>query len=589
MKKIVFLLTSAFLLATSCQTSEFDDAVVTDSISFRSQIDTRVEGNLFVDGDKIGVTAFSDSALSNVYAEGVEYSYSDKCFTSDTPITYVVNGGKEYVFYAVYPYQEILSGEFTFSVACDQSIDDSYTMSDLMVAKTVATSSKEPTLTFSRCLSQIVVNVTNQDGEPLDDAVVCVNGYTDVNINFVEDTYSAVGEIQNITAADNGDGSFKVVFPSQTIYSTDDFVTVEYNGECETHRPDDDYVLVSGNSYIYNVVIDTAKDVYQYADKEVTMRVEESAGAPKPVHLIIVGDGYVADDYIEGAKFDQDVETAITAFFGLEPFATYKDYFRVSTVAAYSEESGATVESYMPYDSQPAQTRNTVFSSILEGGYSTGVDCDYDTVFDYAKLVPGVTETELQETTVIVLINLDVYAGTCMMEAYGRSVSMCPAGESTLPTIVQHEAGGHGFGRLLDEYRYYDESLPSSSKQFIVSWRGVDPYFGYNISTTDITSVVHWNQYFDLEGYEDVGLYEGGYLYYYDVWRPESISCMEDNRSYYNAPSREAIVQRIFTSAGLTFDFDDFVSKDVIKSDPYAAQTRAVTDFRPLGAPIFVE
>ena len=327
-----------------------------------------------------------------------------------------------------------------------------------------------------------------------------------------------------------------------------------------------------------------------YVDGEVRLIMEECAGAPQPVHLIFTGDGFIEEDYNDGGAFDQALETAVNAFFSLEPYASYKDYFRVSAVAAYSQERGATVKSNMT--GCKAQTRNTVFSSTLDGGNSTGIGCNYDRVFSYALKVPGVTDAELDNTTVFVLINLDVYAGTCMMMATGRSVSMCPTG-SSFGKVVTHEGGGHGFGRLLDEYRYYNESLPVDNQNLINSWRASDPYFGYNISLTGDRELVHWKHYFDIAGYEAVGMYEGAYLYNMGAWRPEYISCMEDNRPYYNAPSREAIVRRIMKASGSTFDFDDFLAKDaraLSSGVAMAAQAPAVPyDFVPLAPPVLID
>ena len=150
-----------------------------------------------------------------------------------------------------------------------------------------------------------------------------------------------------------------------------------------------------------------------------------------------MGDGFVADDYVAGGAFDKAVETAVEAFFSVEPYPTYRDYFRISTVAVYSQERGATVLKDM--SGCKAQTRNTAFSATLEGGNSTGTSCDYEKVFSYAQKVPGVTDASLKNTTVLLLINLDVYAGTCMMEMTGRSVSMCPMGKSSFEAVVSHE------------------------------------------------------------------------------------------------------------------------------------------------------
>ncbi len=100
-----------------------------------------------------------------------------------------------------------------------------------------------------------------------------------------------------------------------------------------------------------------------------------------------------------------------------------------------------------------------------------------------------------------------------------------------------------------------------------------------------------WKLYFSTPGYEAVGLYEGAMLYTRGVWRPEKVSCMEDNRPYFNAPSREAIVRRIFRISGTNFDFNTFVSKDRIKSDN-TAQTAGIRGWRvpekfiPLAPPV---
>lgn len=303
-----------------------------------------------------------------------------------------------------------------------------------------------------------------------------------------------------------------------------------------------------------------------HTDGEARLYSAESAGAAKPVHLVFIGDGFIEEDFIDGGAFDKAVDRAVDALFGLEPFKSYKDYFRISTVAAYSQERGATVKNDMT--NCKAMTRNTAFSATLEGGNTTATSCNYEKVFSYAKKVSGVTEEVLRNTTVFLLINLDVYAGTCMMEYSGRSVSMCPMGKSTFGPIVCHEGGGHGFGRLLDEYRYYDSQLPIEQKESIEYWRGGDPYYGYNISFTNDRNKVHWKHFFNIPGYEAVNTYEGACLYEFGVWRSEYISCMHDNRLYYDAPSREAIVRRIMRASGSTFDLNAFVAKDIIKSDP---------------------
>jgi hypothetical protein len=273
----------------------------------------------------------------------------------------------------------------------------------------------------------------------------------------------------------------------------------------------------------------TTGDGGAYKDGEISTYQMESAGAAKPIHLVFMGDGFIEDDYQEGGAFDQAVEAAVEALFKVEPYATYRNYFRVSTVAVYSQERGATVLKDM--STVKVQTRNTAFSATLEGGKSTGTSCNYDKVYSYALKVPGVTEEVLKNTTVFLLINVDAYAGTCAMELGGRSVSMCSMGKDSFKPVVIHEGGGHGFGRLLDEYMYTTSNLPEETKDQITYWRGYDPYYGYNIDLTGDKSKVHWAHYFSRAGYEAVGMYEGACLYTMGVWRPEVISCMDDNRA----------------------------------------------------------
>lgn len=333
----------------------------------------------------------------------------------------------------------------------------------------------------------------------------------------------------------------------------------------------------------------TTGDGGAYKDGEVSLYQAESAGAPKPIHLIFMGDGFIEEDYTEGGAFDQAVETAVNAFFSVEPYPTYKDYFRISTVAVYSQERGATILKDM--NTVNKQEKNTAFGATLEGGTSTGTSCNYDKVFSYAMKVPGVSMESLENTTVFLLINVNAYAGTCMMEYGGRSVSMCPMGKDSFEAVVSHEGGGHGFGRLLDEYRYTQSELPNDIKSQIKSWRSKDPYYGYNIDITGDRTQVHWAHYFDRDGYEAVDMFEGACLYYYGAWRPEYISCMEDNRPYYNAPSREAIVRRIMKASGKTFNMDDFISKDKIRSYSGAPETKSdyvSQPFVPFAPPVLV-
>lgn len=47
------------------------------------------------------------------------------------------------------------------------------------------------------------------------------------------------------------------------------------------------------------------------------------------------------------------------------------------------------------------------------------------------------------------------------------------------------------------------------------------------------------------------------------IWHSEIISCMDDNRLYFNTISRQLIVERIKTIAGKPFVIEEFFAKDI--------------------------
>ncbi len=103
---------------------------------------------------------------------------------------------------------------------------------------------------------------------------------------------------------------------------------------------------------------------------------------------------------------------------------------------------------------------------------------------------------------------------------------------------------------------------------------------------------VLWQHFIGLNDYPKVGLYEGGSGYLHGVWRSELISCMIDNRFYFNAPSRELIVKRIKSLAGETYSFEDFLARDVnVDNTPKVtgARTASVQIMPPTAPPMLID
>ena len=215
-------------------------------------------------------------------------------------------------------------------------------------------------------------------------------------------------------------------------------------------------------------------------------------------------------------------------------------------------------------------------------------------VINWVKQIPGITDEVLRNSAIGVISNANVYAGTCAMYSDGVSISMIPYlrssgnNSTSFTNVLVHEMGGHGFGRLADEYMYYDEVAPQSKIAQVINSQTKWDYPTYlNISVYPEQSKSPWAHFEGLEDYSHVGLFEGGSLYFKGLWRPEQISCMDDNRKYYNSPSRFYIVKRILEVAGEVEPFshnyspmqkaqkmqkvmERFLERDVQKTDPTA-------------------
>lgn len=332
----------------------------------------------------------------------------------------------------------------------------------------------------------------------------------------------------------------------------------------------------------------SAKDAY--SDGEYMVYMESTK--PNPAYLFFTGDGYKAESFKYGGDFDKDVNEAIEAFFEIEPYKSYKEYFTVYKIAAYSNQTGVTNLAENSY-------RDTKFKVQWDGKTtSLNMTDSGDKVFDFCKTIPGISDTQLKNGAVGIVVNADIYAGTCITFSNGKSVSMIPYlrnssnKTTTFKNVVQHEMGGHGFGRLADEYQNSTEKITDEEKESLLSWQQ-SGYFR-NVSVVAQMDKSPWANFKGLSGYSHVGMYEGGYYYKQGVWRPEVISCMEDNRSYYNSPSRYFIVERIMNIAGETFTLDKFIQKDVVKTDTTEATengTKSLVwdEFVPLGKPILIK
>lgn len=334
-------------------------------------------------------------------------------------------------------------------------------------------------------------------------------------------------------------------------------------------------IIISNDRYNLSdsiFIIQEGSDIKYYNDGECITLQEASKG--KGVNLFIMGDGFTIDDLGENGRYEKIMKQTMENFFSIEPYTTYRDYFSVYAVVAESETDNV-------------GEGDTKFQT--EFGAGTAIMCDDETVFEYVKKVKNIPDDK--PVTVIVPLNIDRYAGTAYLYADGNSIALCPMSEELPPNdfegIVHHEAGGHGFGFLCDEYVYYDKEMPESRKDDIREWQK----YGYqmNLDFTNNPSEILWKDFIGLEKYKNVGAYEGGYEYRYGVWRPEENSCMNNNIPYYNVQSRWCIVKRIMELSGIDFSVDDFIKNDNPDYTLLNSRSSYIRFLPPLGEPVLIK
>ena len=316
-----------------------------------------------------------------------------------------------------------------------------------------------------------------------------------------------------------------------------------------------------------------------YADGESWLYTgDETMNGPIPI--IFTGDGFLPYQFVEGELFDKKVNEGIQHFFSVEPYKSLRQYFTVYKLAAHSQEEG--ISRYNLDDQHLIEKVNTVFNTRYYGnGYNnTQMKTDDAKVYSYAKRIEGITDEVLAKTTIVLIANAPTYSGTCWWQSDGRTISIVPTCDGNQPYSYQmtmvHEAGGHGFGHLADEYLYENRDATQADKNGIIEWSNNG--YNDNIDVTNDRNLVKWKHFFGVSGYGSVDCYAGA-QFLNGVWMPENVSAMRDMRVLrYNAPSREAIVKRICKGRGVAYDFEEFKRLDQPNVQQGAINaTRAIT------------
>lgn len=298
---------------------------------------------------------------------------------------------------------------------------------------------------------------------------------------------------------------------------------------------------------------------YEYGENEWLTLQKATRGNNGGINIVILGDGYDAKD-ISSGDYLTNIKQEVEYFFGIEPYTTYRDYFNVYTAFPLSTETGVGTVNTIRYNR---------FNTTYTGG--VGLTADYDEIFNYALNAPTVTQDNLKQTLIIIVPNSTDYGGITQMWEDGSAIAFCPLSTYGYPLdsrgVIQHEAGGHGFGKLGDEYIYHNAFIDFCN---CLCCGHTDEFnnaknLGWyeNLSLTGKMHEVPWSHLIFDNRYSDiVDIFEGGFMHNRGVFRSEQNSCMNNNIPYYSTISRESIVKRIKRYAGETYLYEEFVAND---------------------------
>ena len=356
------------------------------------------------------------------------------------------------------------------------------------------------------------------------------------------------------------------------------------------------------NNLIHKFVYMYFYDGYESTDysKDGEVHILQRATKGKGIDIILMGDAF-ADRDVNNGTYHKVMETAMEKFFAVEPYRSFRDHFNFYYVTVISKH-GVYGETYAPKFEMYSETALDCF---MDAGSSLCGGND-DKVVEYALKIGN--ESSIIDGTIIVIMNSPEYKGTCYVYnpiisgsdwGEGLTISYFPIGEDdiALEQVLNHEANGHGFAKLADEYAY--EYMGTIPLEEVTTTQTQQKEWGWwkNVDFTDDLSLIKWTKFISdaRYQYEGLGAFEGGLTYWSGVWRPTDNSIMRYNYGGFNAPSREAIYYRIHKLAygpDWEYDYEKFVEYDAINrktsSRSQSPQILPLQPKEPLHPPVIV-
>lgn len=321
-------------------------------------------------------------------------------------------------------------------------------------------------------------------------------------------------------------------------------------------------------------------DTYESVDysKDGEVMTLQKATVGKGINIVFMGDAYTDRDMGRDGLYEKVMKQSMEEFFAIEPYKSFRNRFNVYAVKAVSKNA------------RIGDGCSTAFSTMFgNGSYVRG---NHDKCYEYAMKVPGIKSRD--NLLVTVLVNSRRHAGTSFLfsdhqtgVAYLSSMGNDP---SVFGSTLRHEAGGHGFAFLADEYSQFAGAAPA---EHIAEYNDAYKKYGWysNVDFTNDPKTVRWSAFLADDRYKgEVGIHEGGALYEKGAYRPTPNSMMREGMEYFNAPSRWAIYQQIMKRSGESVSFDAFLNYDAVnrKASVNAAAARPPMKVAENGSRSFV-
>jgi len=257
-----------------------------------------------------------------------------------------------------------------------------------------------------------------------------------------------------------------------------------------------------------------------------TEMLQNAGPADRRVNIIILGDGYRAEDQ---SLLTERAKQLLTQLWKHPAFGDYRTYYNVKLVHTISDDRGAIKGNTPP-------SKPTIFKSFFGCQDTDRLLCIGDTQKLVDVLASDAPEYNSRFDVVLVAVNDTKYGG-----AGGQYATT--SADQAAPEITVHELG-HTLGKLADEYDYGNTG--TSDVEFSEA----------NATIYPAREGVKWSAWLDAStpvptpvnsGYQNaIGVFEGAHYYKQGAFRPAENCEMRSLGQEFCSVCAEALISSVY-------------------------------------------